>query len=84
MSRNCAPSFVPALRSAGHSARPESLARLREIAAQCQVQARELGRVTRGDFRIEYNGAAVIHAAVESLRDAWVGALERALHSQAT
>ncbi len=58
---------------------PELLARLRTIAAQYEVGAREMGTVTRGEFRMQYNGRVVVSAAVESLRDAWGSALERAL-----
>src|SRR2546426_10966364 len=61
------------------STSPESLARLHTIAAQYQLQAREIGTVTRGEFRVQYNGRVVVNAAVESLRDAWARALERAL-----
>ncbi len=63
------------------SVSPESLARVRELAAQCSVQAREIGRVTGGEFRIQYNGRVLVSAAVESLRDPWAHALERALRS---
>ena len=33
-----------------------SLARVEGIAAQCNVQARRIGTVTRGEFRIQYKG----------------------------
>ncbi len=55
------------------------VARIREIALKYGVQALEIGRVTRGEFRIQYNGRPVIAAAVDSLRDVWSNALERAL-----
>jgi phosphoribosylformylglycinamidine synthase len=60
----------------------ESLVHLGQIAAQYQVESREVGTVTRGEFRIQYNGRTVVSAAAESLRDAWAGALEQALRSQ--
>ncbi len=63
------------------SARPESLARVAEIAAQCMVSAQEIGKAVRGEFRIEYNGAVCSSAAIESLRDIWSNGLERALQS---
>jgi phosphoribosylformylglycinamidine synthase II len=56
-----------------------NLARVLSLAAQYGVAAREVGRVTRGDFRIELNGQAVVSADVPSLTDAWAGALERLL-----
>ena len=56
-----------------------NLARVLSLAAQYGVAAREVGRVTRGDFRIELNGQAVVSADVPSLTEAWAGALERLL-----
>jgi phosphoribosylformylglycinamidine synthase II len=64
------------------SCAPASLARVVEIARQYGVAARSIGTVTPGEFRIEYNGRKVVSAAVESLRDTWEGALERALSSK--
>jgi phosphoribosylformylglycinamidine synthase subunit PurL len=58
---------------------PDSLARVSAIAAQCKVQAIEIGKVTRGEFRIQYNGAAVIRGEVESLRRIWSEALPKAI-----
>ena len=49
------------------------------LAAQYEVgSAKVIGRVTRGEFRIELNGATVIRADVPSLADDWTGAIERA------
>jgi phosphoribosylformylglycinamidine synthase II len=61
------------------SVTPENLAAVRRIAAQYEVAALEVGRVTRGEFRIELNGRAVVSADVPSLTDTWAGALERLL-----
>src|SRR6202171_2931897 len=61
------------------SVTPENLAAVRRIAAQYEVTVLEVGRVTRGEFRIELNGWAVVSADVPSLTDAWAGALERLL-----
>ena len=63
------------------SARPASLARVLQIAAQCKVQAQAMGKVTRGEFCIQLNGQPGIRAAVDSLRQIWATALERALGS---
>jgi phosphoribosylformylglycinamidine (FGAM) synthase-like enzyme len=41
------------------SVTPENLAAVRRIAAQYEVAAVEVGRVTRGEFRIELNGRTV-------------------------
>ncbi len=61
------------------SVSPASLAPVEGTARQYGVAARRIGTVIRDDFRIQQNNRAVIRARVESLRDAWAGALERAL-----
>jgi phosphoribosylformylglycinamidine synthase len=63
---------------------PQSgIVRVTEIARQYGVRARAIGRVTRNDFRIEYNGSTVVAAEAESLREIWATALERALKGEA-
>jgi phosphoribosylformylglycinamidine synthase len=57
----------------------ENVAAVRRIAAQYEVAVVEVGRVTRGEFRIELNGREAVSAEVPSLADAWSGALERLL-----
>jgi phosphoribosylformylglycinamidine synthase subunit PurL len=65
------------------SVKPTSLARVRDIARQYAVGAREIGEVTRGStFRIQYNGRAVIDSSIHSLRDIWSHSLERTLKVQ--
>jgi len=64
------------------SVTPENLARVRQIAAQYEVAAVEIGRVVRGEFRIELNGHPAVSADVPLLADAWNGALERLLSVQ--
>jgi phosphoribosylformylglycinamidine synthase len=64
------------------SVTPENLATVQRIAAQYGVAALPIGRVARGDFRIELNGNLVISADVPSLADAWNGALEKLLSVQ--
>jgi len=61
------------------SVTPENLAAVRRVAAQYEVAVLEVGRVTRGEFRIQLNGQALVSADVPSLTDAWAGALERIL-----
>ncbi len=61
------------------SVTPENLAAARRIAAQYEVAVVEVGRVARGEFRIELNGRTAVSAEVPSLADAWSGALERLL-----
>ncbi|HEV2288218.1 MAG TPA: phosphoribosylformylglycinamidine synthase subunit PurL [Candidatus Acidoferrales bacterium] len=62
------------------SVRAELLARVMDIAAQYKVEAQPIGKVTRGEFRIRVNGQPQIRGAMDSLRQVWTGALERALH----
>src|ERR1700723_2676563 len=63
------------------SVAPASLARLNEIAAQYHVRAQRIGTVTRGDFRIQYRGAAVIQGSIESFRRVWSEALPKAIEN---
>ena len=61
------------------SVTPENVAAARLIAAQYGVAVVEVGRVTRGEFRIELNDRVVVSAEVPSLADAWNGAFGRLL-----
>ncbi len=63
------------------SCAPDSLARVQQLAREYKVAARELGRTGGVTFRIQWNGEAVIEAPVESLREVWATALERALRA---
>jgi phosphoribosylformylglycinamidine synthase subunit PurL len=60
-----------------------SLARLEAIAADCGVQPRRIGAVTRGEFRIQYKSAPVVRGNIDSLRRIWVGLLEKAVEATA-
>ena len=61
------------------SVSPANLARALSLAAQYGVTAREIGGVTRGTFRIQWNGQLIIQADLSSLAGEWAGALERAV-----
>ena len=61
------------------SVTPENLAAVRRLAAQYDVGVVAIGRVTRGEFRIELNGQTVVSAEVSSLADAWGQALQKLL-----
>ena len=63
------------------SVTPENVAAVRRIAAQYEVAVLELGRVSRGEFRIELNGRTVISAEVPPLADDWNGAFGQLLNS---
>ena len=58
------------------------LARVLSLAAQYEVAASEVGRVTRGEFCIELNGGIVVSTGVPSLADAWSGTFERLLSAK--
>jgi phosphoribosylformylglycinamidine synthase len=64
------------------SVTPENLARVHRIAAQYEVASTEVGRVTRGEFRIELNGSIVVSADAPSLAGIWNGALEQLLSAK--
>ena len=61
------------------SVTPESVAAVRQIAAQYELATLDVGGVTRGEFRIELNGRTVISAAAPLLADDWNGAFGRLL-----
>jgi phosphoribosylformylglycinamidine synthase subunit PurL len=61
------------------SVSPALLARVDAIAAQWKVAAQRIGTVVRGEFRIEYEGAAVIRGNVDSFRQIWAESLEKAV-----
>ncbi len=61
------------------SVSPENLSRVQEIARQSEVTALEIGRVSRGEFRIELSGQVIVSTDVSSLADTWNGSLERLL-----
>ncbi|HEY2645546.1 MAG TPA: phosphoribosylformylglycinamidine synthase subunit PurL [Candidatus Acidoferrales bacterium] len=61
------------------SVTPENVAAVRRIAAQYEVTALEIGRVTCGVFRIELNGRTAVSAEVPSIADGWNRAIERLL-----
>lgn len=64
------------------SARPDALARVEDIAAQCRVEVRRIGTVTCGEFAIYVNGDVRLLAAIDSLRDIWSDSLERSLQQR--
>jgi phosphoribosylformylglycinamidine synthase II len=63
------------------SVSPASLARMSAIAAQYGVKVERIGAVTRGEFRIQSNGATLIRSGVDSLRRVWDGALQRSIET---
>jgi len=63
------------------SVAPRALARVEQIAAQCNINVRQMGRVTRGEFRIQLNGAAVIQGQLESFQRVWSRSLAHSVES---
>jgi phosphoribosylformylglycinamidine synthase len=63
------------------SCAPELLARVSQIAAQYDVGWEQIGTVTRGEFRIQYNGGKVIQGTVDWFQQAWSGSLAAALQN---
>ena len=63
------------------SVAPASLARVNEVAAQYKVRAQRIGTVTRGEFRIQYQGAGVIQGSIESFRRVWSESLVKAIEN---
>jgi phosphoribosylformylglycinamidine synthase subunit PurL len=63
------------------SVAPASLARANEIAAQYKVIAQRIGTVTRGKFRIQYDGKGVIQGSIESFRRVWSESLPKAIEN---
>ncbi|HUJ29784.1 MAG TPA: phosphoribosylformylglycinamidine synthase subunit PurL [Candidatus Acidoferrum sp.] len=63
------------------SASRDSLAQVSAIAAQYDVAAEQIGRVTHGAFQIEFRGAPVINEDISLLRRVWDKSLQEALES---
>jgi phosphoribosylformylglycinamidine synthase subunit PurL len=63
------------------SAAPDSVARVKAIAAQWNVRANEIGLVARGEFGIRYEGTTVVQDSVASLGQIWAQSLEIAVES---
>jgi phosphoribosylformylglycinamidine synthase subunit PurL len=58
-----------------------SLARASELAAQYRIKVQVIGRVTRGEFRIQYKGAPVIQGSVDSFRWMWGESFAKAIEA---
>ncbi|MGD0401893.1 MAG: phosphoribosylformylglycinamidine synthase subunit PurL [Candidatus Acidiferrales bacterium] len=59
-----------------------SLASVRAVAAQYNVNAQPIGTVSRGDFRIQYKGTPVIHGDIDSFRKIWAGCIGSAVEAR--
>lgn len=63
------------------SVKTESLAHAEQVAAQYKIEARQIGTVTRGEFRIQTNGQPRLCASVDSLQQVWANSLEKLLQN---
>jgi len=59
---------------------PQNVARIQQIAAQYGLSAEQIGSTVPDQLEIRVDGAAAATGSVSQLREAWAGALERALH----
>src|ERR1700683_5485067 len=64
------------------SAASSSLASVRAVAAQYNVNVQPIGTVSRGEFRIQYKGTPVIHGDIDSFRKIWAGRIESAIEAR--
>ena len=60
------------------------LADLLRVAAQYQVEARQLGWTTRGEFRVHFNGQVVIEEDIRTLAEVWQIALPHRMQARGT
>jgi hypothetical protein len=58
----------------------ENVGRIQELAAKFELSAEAIGYTVPEKFEIRVAGAVAVSASVSDLREAWAGALERALH----
>jgi phosphoribosylformylglycinamidine synthase subunit PurL len=63
------------------SANPDFLARVKQVAAQWNVRAQQIGRVTCGDFRIQCSVGVVLTGDIASFQKVWERSLPEALES---
>jgi phosphoribosylformylglycinamidine synthase subunit PurL len=59
-----------------------SLASVRAVAAQYNVNVQPIGTVSRGEFRIQYKGTPVIHGDIDSFRKIWGSRIESAIEAR--
>jgi phosphoribosylformylglycinamidine synthase II len=59
-----------------------SLASIRAVAAQYNVNVQPIGTVSRGDFRIQCKGTPVIHGDIDSFRKIWASRIENAIEAR--
>ncbi len=84
-SRDLAPEFVLFGEDASRiliSCDPRNLGRIQEVAGKFTVSAEQIGSTISGKLEICVDGRMAVAAQVSDLKDAWAGALQRALHAE--
>ena len=59
---------------------PQNVARIQQVAVKYGLSAEQIGSTVPDQLEIRVDGKAAATASVSELREAWDGALERALH----
>ena len=59
---------------------PQNVARIQQVALRYGLSAEQIGSTVPDQLEVLVDGVAAITASVSELREAWAGALERALH----
>ena len=59
---------------------PQNVARIQQVALRYGLSAEQIGSTVPDQLEIRVDGVAATTASVSELREAWAGALERALH----
>ncbi len=59
---------------------PQNLARIQQAAAKYSLSAQPIGSTISGKLEISLDGKIAVVAEVSDLKNAWAGALQRALH----
>jgi phosphoribosylformylglycinamidine synthase len=82
-SRGLAPEFVLFGEDASRiliSCAPRNLGRIKQVVGKSGVTAEPIGNTISGKLEIRVDGEMAVAAQVSDLKEAWAGALERALH----
>ena len=58
----------------------QNVGRIQEVAVKYGLSAERIGETVPDKLEIRVDGKAAVTASVSELREAWAGALERALH----
>ena len=62
--------------------RPENLERIQQVAVKYALSAENIGSTVPNNLEIGVDGITAVNAPVLELKQAWAGALEKALHTE--